>query len=240
MKVLIFGASGLTGKALTQLCIDHSDIQAIHLIVRKPLIIAELDETKVIQHTVDFSQRATLESLLTSINASHVFCCLGTTIKKAGSKAAFRAIDVELVSEIGQLALSHDAPQVFTVISALGADINSRFFYNHAKGLVEKQLKDYANQANGAINNTACSKTLIICRPSLLTGDRDEFRFGENITNTISKLMPFIYRGALAKYTPISGETLAQAMLKASLDQDLCATKKIITLENLDLHQWGS
>jgi uncharacterized protein YbjT (DUF2867 family) len=130
-----------------------------------------------------------------------VFCCLGTTIRKAGSEAAFRRVDHDYAVALGRWARDARAHRM-VVVSALGADAGSRVFYNRVKGETERDLA-----ALGLAS-------LVIVRPSLLSGDREEFRLGERLaliaTRPLRALLPVGVR-------PIAAADVAQSMLNAAL-----------------------
>ncbi len=130
-----------------------------------------------------------------------VFCCLGTTIRKAGSEAAFRRVDHDYAVALGRWARDARAHRM-VVVSALGADADSRVFYNRVKGETERDLA-----ALGL-------SSLVIVRPSLLSGDREEFRLGERLaliaTRPLRALLP-------AGVRPIAAADVAQSMLNAAL-----------------------
>ncbi len=160
-----------------------------------PLIHPKLD-----QQVVDFDNLGKFSSDLV---ADDVYCCLGTTIKKAGSKEAFYKVDHTYVVRLAELTASKQAAQ-FLVVSAMGADADAVFFYNKVKGEMEAAVSklDF--------------KAVHIFRPSLLLGEREEQRTGEEIGAKIMKPLSNLMLGPLKKYRPIEGETVARAMLKAA------------------------
>lgn len=196
---LLVGASGLVGSHCLKQLIDGKDYTSIHLFVRKK--IEGLSSEKVEQHIVNFDD---LASIRFNQKLDAVFCCLGTTIKKAGSQAAFEKVDYRYVLETAKFGLKHQASQ-FLVITAIGADSSSRFFYNRVKGKVEEDLKtlDYSS--------------LLIFRPSMLGGKRKEFRLGEKIGAFFMRLFQPFFIGKLKRYAIISGEKVAKSMVKNSL-----------------------
>jgi uncharacterized protein YbjT (DUF2867 family) len=129
--------------------------------------------------------------------ADDVFCCLGTTIKQAKTKEAFRKIDFDYPLELATLLKANGATQ-FLLVSALGSDKNSRIFYNQVKGEVEEAI--------GKVGYTGYH----IFRPSLLIGPRNEARAGENAAKTVYKIFGFLIP---AKYKGIESIKVARAML---------------------------
>lgn len=211
-SVLLFGASGLTGQHCLQLLLENDHYQKVLIAVRAPLSI---QHKKLSQVVVDFSDIESNDSLF---DVDEVFCCIGTTIKKAGSKAAFNSIDHNLVVNIAKLAKSH-AVKKFLVISALGASPNSRSFYNQTKGKMEANLKSLN------MNDT------YVFRPSLLLGDRQEYRFAEQAAAMLCKVIPFW--GPLKALEPISASILASAMVNVANTECLGSAFQII--ENQDI-----
>lgn len=122
--------------------------------------------------------------------ADHVYCCLGTTIKKAGSQTAFRKVDQDYPLAFARIAKVRGT-RVYSIITAMGSNPNSSIFYNRVKGEVEKSLDKLG------------FSSLVILRPSLLLGARNEFRLGEKIGSAlmriIAPLTPLIYRGIQAR-----------------------------------------
>jgi uncharacterized protein YbjT (DUF2867 family) len=149
-----------------------------------------------------------LEETLSTITANDVFCCLGTTIKKAGSQEAFRAIDFSLVVKVAEIMRKQGAEQ-FIVISAMGSNSSSRIFYNKVKGEMEEALKGFGYPC------------LRIIRPSLLLGHREEFRLGERIGILMSPFWKLLLVGSLKKYRPVDADAVARFMVKVAKDEPI-------------------
>lgn len=192
-KALIAGASGLVGGQLLDLLLDDPYYQEVIAITRRPI---DAKHDKLMNVVSDFSALAECKEKL---KAHDVFCCLGTTIKKAGSKENFRKVDYEYPVALGRLALENGAEQ-YLLISALGADENSSIFYNQVKGEVEKAI----TQLN--------YETLHIFRPALLMGPREESRKGEDAAKSFFKAFGFLFVGPLKKYKAIDSVKVARAM----------------------------
>ncbi|GAB4031612.1 oxidoreductase [Spirosoma jeollabukense] len=193
---LVLGASGLIGNLLTHRLVDSPIYSNVKVLVRKSL---SWQHPRLQEVQFDFDHP---NGLLTQ--ADDVFCCLGTTIKKAGSKENFRKVDYQYPMEIGQLGLTNGAQQ-FAIVTAMGANPASSIFYNRVKGDVERDL--------AALNYP----TLLIFRPSLLFGDRSENRFTERIASGAMRLFsPLIP----AKYKGIDADKVANAML-LTMQQEL-------------------
>ncbi len=196
---IIAGASGLIGKSLTQLILQSDDYGQVIALVRKPLGIQH-DRLKEIN--IDFDQLSEMEEFP---KADDIFCALGTTMKKAGSKEAFFKVDYTYPFELAQRALKSGANRFF-LVSAMGANMNSRYFYNRVKGELEDKVSflDY--------------RTIYIFKPSLLRGNRSERRPGESFAQAITTIIPFI--GPWKKYRPIKAEKVADAMMKVAKQED--------------------
>lgn len=195
---LVVGATGLVGKELVQILLDAPEYEKVIIWGRRTV---ELSHPKLVVQVIDFDK---LENNEIEGQVDHVFCCLGTTIKKAKTQEAFKKVDLEYPLALARWAKKAGVSQ-FIVISAMGADANSKIFYNQTKGLLELRLKELG--LNG----------LHIVRPSLLLGERSEFRFGESFAAVISKALPFLFAGSLVKYKPIPGKTVANAMYRIAL-----------------------
>ncbi|MFT2010044.1 oxidoreductase [Pontibacter sp. 13R65] len=191
---LIAGASGLVGGHCLQLLLHSDRYDQVISIGRRdvPIIHPKLD-----QKVIDFDQ---LQKYKTDLAADDVYCCLGTTIKQAGSKEAFQKVDQHYVVQLAELAFAKGASQ-FLVVSAMGADAKSMFFYNRVKGNMEQAVTNIGYES------------VHIFRPSLLLGDREVQRTGEEIASKVMRPLSSLLIGPLEKYKPIQGETVAKAML---------------------------
>ena len=192
---LIAGSTGLVGGHLLKLLIESTEYNRVIALVRNP-IDAESDKLEVLQ--VNFDD---LENELNGVQADDVFCCLGTTMKKAGSKEKFKKVDLKYPVDIGRQALAYGA-STYLLISAIGADTGSSFFYNQVKGEVEEQV--------GRLGYNSVH----IFRPSLLLGGREETRIGEKIAETFTKALGFLFIGPLKKYKGIEASKVANAMFE--------------------------
>ena len=196
-NALVAGATGLVGKHLLSLLLDSPQYQKVYVLSRRPLGI---EHPKLEEIIIDFDKLP--EAELPEVN--DVFCCLGTTMKKAGSKEAFRKVDFEYPYELAQKALQKAAEQ-YLLVSAMGANRNSFFFYNRVKGEVEESISQLLGY-----------KSISILRPSLLLGERDEKRLGESIANKLMRFIKPLMIGPLRKYRGIHARTVANGMLKAA------------------------
>ncbi|MDP5275987.1 oxidoreductase [Chengkuizengella axinellae] len=196
-SALIAGSTGLVGSELLRYLLDSKEYESVTAIVRKPLHITH---PKLKEFIVDFEKLHEFEDVF---KVNDVFCCLGTTIKKAKTKEAMTRIDVEYPLVMAKLAKKMGAKQ-FLVISAMQANPNSSTFYSRIKGEMEQELRKVGFDA------------LHVFRPSLLVGDRKEFRLGEKSAEILFKALFFVFIGPLKKYKAIHAKTVASGMLKAA------------------------
>jgi len=189
-QALLAGATGFVGRHLLQFLLDDADVENVVALTRRPL---EIPHPKLTEALVDFAHLQ--DFALPPVD--DYFCCLGTTIGRAGSRDAFREVDLVYPVTIARMALAAGATRCFFV-SAMGANPASRVFYNRIKGELEAEMARLP------------FRTVAALRPSLLAGDRTEFRAGERIAlaamRPLSVLIP-------AKYRPIEGAAVARALL---------------------------
>ena len=198
-SAVVFGATGLVGKELVAELLSQDACEKVIAVVRRKL---PLQNTKLQQVLLpDFANLKHHKDLL---HAHDYYCCIGTTIKTAGSKDAFRQVDYEIPLQIAQLA-EELAISNLVVISSIGANAASRNFYLRTKGEMENAVR---NVYHG---------NLKIVRPSLLMGNRDEYRFGEKIAVAVMKISGWLFIGPMKKYRGIHARDVAKAMVKATL-----------------------
>lgn len=196
-SALIAGATGLTGTELVKVLLDHPAYDKVRVLVRRKL---DLEHPKLEQIPIDFYR---LEEYKKYFDVDDVFCCLGTTIKKAGSQKAFRRVDYEYPLALATLAKSAGVKN-FLVVSAMGADARSNVFYSRVKGQMEESIKKLELPA------------LHIFRPSLLLGSRQEFRLGEKAASLLSPVVSPLLRGGMKRFKPIHAQQVAEAMCAAA------------------------
>ena len=196
-SALLIGATGLVGGHCLDLLLEDATYQKVVALGRRMLPV---EHRKLEQHIIDFDRLADYAHL---IRAQDVFCCLGTTIKKAGSREAFRRVDFTYPHEVARIAAKNRAEQML-LVSALGADAKSRVFYNRVKGETE--------DAVGRLP----FRGVQIFRPSLLLGERQEIRRGEQIAERVMKLFSFAFVGSLKKYLPVDARKVASAMIQVA------------------------
>lgn len=196
---VIIGAGGLVGKACLYGLLEAKEYTRVVAVVRKPLPVKS---DKLFQLVINFDHPELHQAELVG---DDVFCCLGTTIKVAGSQENFRKIDYSYPLQLAKILLKNGASQ-FMLVSAMGANSTSGIFYNRVKGELE--------QAIIGLGFTAVK----IFRPSLLLGHRNEFRFGERIAQGIMLVTGWLFIGPLRQYKAIPAATVGKAMVKGALN----------------------
>lgn len=195
---VVFGATGMVGKELVYELLEGSEFLKVIAIVRNTLPIAN---GKLEQLAInDYSQLAQHKEKL---NADVYFCCIGTTIKKAGSQDAFRKVDYDIPVQVSRLAQELGITSL-VIISSIGASANTSNFYLRTKGEMEQAVKEIFKG------------NLKIVRPSLLMGHRNEFRFGEKAATIVMKALGILMIGPLKKYKGIYAWDVARAMIKST------------------------
>jgi uncharacterized protein YbjT (DUF2867 family) len=168
------------------------EVAEVRALVRRPLS-AELAGPRVREYRTDFDE---LHNHQDFFQVDWVFCALGTTIRAAGSQEAFRRVDYEYPLAIAKLALLAGASH-FLLVSALGANSRSLFFYNRVKGELEDAVRAVGY------------RSLTIARPSLLLGDRQERRFGEEVAKRLGWILP-------SRWRPVHATQVAAALVHAA------------------------
>lgn len=193
----VFGATGLVGKQLVEQLAENDAYEKILVANRRKI---DYENDKITSMVIDFNR---LEDYASLFEVNHLFICLGTTIKKAGSKENFKKVDFELPKEISKLSAKYSVDKVL-MISSIGANAKSSNFYTKTKGEAEEVLKEVLGD-----------KAFIV-RPSMLLGDRKEFRFGEEVGKVIVKALSFLIP---KKYKGIYDYEVARAMIKIAQSQ---------------------
>jgi uncharacterized protein YbjT (DUF2867 family) len=202
MRIVLLGGTGLVGNhLLAQLINADSNHQILTLGRTKPQII---DESQVTFIETDLAHQDHVSSIISSFQTDGdidmLICCLGTTIKAAGSRQAFLHVDYDLVVTSAKAARQCGIDRMM-LISAINSTPKSKVFYSKVKGQVEETLK------------TLGFAQLIIIKPSLLMGQRKEFRLAESLFAPIARLInPFLI-GDLRKYRGVEGEAVAECMM---------------------------
>jgi uncharacterized protein YbjT (DUF2867 family) len=196
-RALLAGATGLVGGFCLRRLLADRRYASVTVWSRSPLAVAH---PKLTVALIDFSGLPSSPDRF-----DEVFCCLGTTIRKAGSQAAFRRVDHDYPVALAKVGKAAGAG-VFIMISALGADARSSVFYNRIKGEAETDIA-----AMGL-------PRAVFLRPSILLGSRKENRPGERIGILAGRLIAPLLVGRMAKYRPIDADAVAAAMISAAND----------------------
>ena len=199
-KSMVVGSTGLVGKSVVNHLIERGI--GVLALVRND---AESDNSLLDYYKIDFDDLHLPDETFSDIK--DIFICLGTTIKKAGSKVAFQKVDITYCHEIAKQAQASGVKNI-SIVTSLGSDSNSTNFYLKTKGMIEDQITEIDFES------------ISIHRPGLLIGARNEMRLGEFIGQKIFPyvLDPFLI-GSMRKYRSIKGDTLAKAMVNLSGDE---------------------
>lgn len=197
---LVAGATGLVGHHLVEILCNSKQYTEIKLLSRRELDFKHEKLNYILIENFDL-----LINEKTKIFADDIFCCLGTTIKTAGSKEKFYQVDFEYPVKIAELAFANKARQ-YLLVSAMGANAKSSIFYNKVKGEVEQAIKKVGFDS------------VHIFRPSLLMGNRSENRLGEKIGKVVMQSFSPIMLAGLKKYRPIKAITVATAMHNCAIE----------------------
>lgn len=195
---LIAGSTGLVGHDLLQRLLFDPAYTSVRALTRRPLALKH-DSLQELQ--TDFSALGTLGA---SLQVDDVFCCLGTTLRAAGSRAAFEDVDYRMVVDLARATRDAGAHQ-FIVVSAVGASTHSPAYYNRVKGRME-----------AAVSALGFSAVHIV-RPSLLLGERSEKRPSEAFAQKASPYLAPLLAGPLQRYRPVAAEDVAESMLRLAL-----------------------
>lgn len=206
-RVLVVGASGLVGREAVGQCLQDPGVSEVRVLLRRDLGLGELlgphvgldaaQRARFQPHVIDFTQLDRHPGLF---EVDTVFCALGTTLRQAGSREAFRRVDFEWPLQLARLARANGARR-FLLVSALGANADSRVFYNRVKGELEDAVSDIGFEQ------------LCVARPSLLQGDRSEFRLGEHIGLMVSRSVGFLVPPS---HRPVHVSQVAAGLLAAA------------------------
>lgn len=193
---LLAGTTGLIGSQVLDLLLENSDYERIIAMSRKPIGLLHPRLTNLICELDQLHEHAA------EIVVDDVFCCLGTTMKKAKTKEAFRAVDFKAPLELAKISKANGAKR-YLLVSALGANKNSSIFYNKVKGEVEEAIAQVGFESNH------------IFQPSLLTGSRQENRAGEEAAQLFYKIFGFLIP---KRFASIESKKVARAMIAFAQD----------------------
>jgi len=193
-SALIIGSSGLVGSHLLHHLLQSPRYDSVRSLVRRK---TGQSHPKLAEYVVNFDDLASSRDI---IKADDVFCAIGTTIRNAGTKEAFRRVDFDYAVNTAGIALANGANRFF-LISSVGADPNSSVFYSRVKGEIERTVGRMPYQS------------VSILRPSMILGERKEKRAVVEAIATVMTATSFAMLGPFRKYRPIEAETIARAML---------------------------
>lgn len=191
-SVALLGATGLVGRHCLELLAADREFERIVVVTRRRFG-GEATAPRVEGHLIDFDQ---LEAHADIFAVDQVICALGTTIKVAGSKERFRAVDHDIPLSAARMAARKGARH-FLLVSSIGAAASSRFFYLRVKGELEDALR------------TLGFRSVTIVRPSILLGDRSEARFGEEVAKRFGAFFP-------GKWRPVHAGDVAKALVRSA------------------------
>jgi uncharacterized protein YbjT (DUF2867 family) len=216
--VVIAGASGVVGARVLHHLLQRDDVGRVIAVGRR---ILPLQHEKLVSKVVDLQSTAAVAAEILEGTAV-AFCCLGTTMRQAGSQDAFRRVDHDAVLAFGKAALERGARR-FLLVSSVGARADSANFYQRTKGEVEEALARLG------------FAQLTILRPSLIDdeGARRDYRAGERLVLPLARLV-FAVVGRTRRYAPISADVIATAMVRLAFDN---TTDRVRWVEIDELHR---
>lgn len=197
MNALIIGATGLVGKEIVKSLLEDSDFSSVQIFVRRPL---DISHPKLKEHIVNFDD---LKSWENQLCGDVLFCAMGTTLKAAGSKEAQWKVDFKYPLDVAKASRSNGVKNI-VLISSVGADSLSSFFYLRTKGELEEVIGELEFPG------------FAILRPSLLEGDREVTRPGEKISHFFLSMIPRVKR--FSRLIPVDGKTVAKKAVEVSKD----------------------
>lgn len=198
---LLVGATGLVGSHLLVQLLEDPKYKVVRSVSRR---LSGVKHPKLEEVIIPLDE---LEKAKDKIVADQVFCCLGTTIGKAGSKVAFEKVDYEFPVKLAEISKSNNTSH-FLIVTAMGANKNSMFFYNRVKGKVEETI--------GQIG----FDHFTIIRPSLILGDRKEKRRMEGVGKAVMKALGFLMIGPLKNLRAVHAQDIARSMHNAAMMTD--------------------
>jgi uncharacterized protein YbjT (DUF2867 family) len=194
---LIAGTTGLVGNLLLGELLGSDAYDRVIALSRKPLAHSN---PKLVNRVIDFDN---LAAYAHELKADDIFCCLGTTIRQAGSQAAFRKVDHDYPLQLARLTKEQGASQ-FMLVTAMGSDKSSSIFYNRVKGDVEEAIAQVGFESYH------------IFRPSMLLGERIEQRKGESVGKKVMVALDFLIP---KKYKAIEATRVARGMYRVALQR---------------------
>lgn len=192
---MLVGASGLIGDLCLSHLLEEDEVKRVIVPARRPL---ERSHRKLEVHLIQFDRLAESSDLF---EVDSLFCCLGTTLKAAGSQDAFERVDYGHVKKLAELAAARHVRQ-FLLISALGANPHSPVFYSRIKGRAEEAVRQ---------QNFPC---VHILRPSMLLGARSRPRLNGELLKPLAKISRPLFVGPMRRLRPVQAETVATLMVQ--------------------------
>lgn len=202
---ILIGATGLVGSGCLELLLESSEYHKVIAVSRRPVAI---QHHKLVRVETPFEQ---LGQVLQELSADDAFCCLGTTIRQAGTKAEFHKVDYGYALEFADVMRRRGASH-FLLVSALGAHPHSPIFYNRVKGLLEQEIEALGFER------------LSIFRPSLLLGSRAQLRPAEALGIRFSGLISPFLRGPLSALRPVPAAEVSAAMVACAQAETAAGT----------------
>jgi uncharacterized protein YbjT (DUF2867 family) len=199
MKAIVIGSTGLVGSHLLNQLEKNTQFTEVIALVRKPV---NSNLLKAQQVMMDFDNMDP-----ECFHGDVLFCALGTTIKKAGSKSEQYKVDYTYNAEACRLAKLMGV-KILAHVSSIGADSSSSNFYLRTKGELENTMRELRFDKS------------IIARPSIILGDRKEFRLGEKIGIVVSSILSPLMVGPLKKYKGVHASKIAAALLTEALNKE--------------------
>ena len=210
-KAIVIGATGLVGSQLVRELLEDNRFETVTVFARRK---SERSHPKLKEQIVDFNK---IDKWADQIKGDVLFSAMGTTLKRAGGKEAQYKIDYTYQYEVAKAAARNGVSK-YVLISSAGANFKSKIFYSRMKGELDE-----------AVRKLNFNK-IVILRPSILDGDRQEKRAAESVSLKISRwLTKFIFK----KYRPIKDQTVARAMINSILDEDKKASYFIYELDKV-------
>lgn len=197
-SAVVLGATGLVGSRIVRLLMSDATCEGVVALGRRP---SGLTSPTLKDVTADLDRP---EAYRDYLGVDCVFCALGTTIKKAGSEAAFRRVDYEYPLAVARAAVDQGARR-YVLVSAVGADAKSGVFYNRVKGELEEALR-----------GLPFARGIRILHPSVLLGDRGESRPLEQVAASLMRATAPLFAGGLKKYRAITADDVAAAAITAA------------------------
>ena len=216
---IILGATGLTGNILLKTLLIDKRYDKIKIFTRKPLRLENKKVTEILCNLLE------LYSYKENFFGDEVYCCIGTTTKKTPDKELYKKIDYGIPASAAKLCKDNSI-KTFAIMSSMGANANSSIFYNRTKGEMEQAVLEQK------IENT------YILRPSMIGGNRNEFRIAEKIGSVLMKVLNPLFIGSWRKYRIINAELIANAMIELvnnGIDKKIIESDQIYRIGNIQI-----